>query len=65
LRRSSILYKAAEPGMWRDNLDGPAVVYEGRAELCPSGFFMEVGARPHLNQILENNSVTVQVMESR
>jgi hypothetical protein len=24
----------------------PAVVYEGRAESCPSGFFMEVGARP-------------------
>ena len=43
----------------------PAVVYEGRAEPCPIGFFMEVCARRHLNQTLANYSVTTRVMESR
>lgn len=33
----------------------PAVVYEGRAESCPGGFFMEVGARPpYWTQHVEN-----------
>ena len=38
LRCSSIVYATAEPGI-------PTVVYEGRTELCPSGFFYGGRAR--------------------
>ena len=42
----------------------PAVVYEGRAESCPSGFFLEAGARPYLNQMLANYSGTTQLWKA-
>jgi hypothetical protein len=58
--------------VWSGGTGKPAVVYEGRAESCPSGFFYGSRARPlfekavgKFEKAVGNYSETTEPMESR